>query len=183
MKKISSITIDRKVGEFCNNYVNLSSTKECQKVLQYLSGQSVDREFAKKVAHDYSDINQQDGPLSRLEDQLRLALTPDFIWLFQKIGQIPEGVKFLVDLRSHLIGACKAPETESTREALKAMNSQLQQLLSMWFSVGLLEIEQITWNSPCAMLQKVRRNLLSFGMNLSSSFAFDRFPSTSPSIP
>ena len=27
--------------------------------------------------------------------------------------------------------------------------------LSHWFSAGLLTLEQVTWSSPCAMLQKV----------------------------
>ena len=38
---------------------------------------------------------------------------------------------------------------------LKAMSDQLRDLLSMWFSVGLLNLERVTWNSPCYLLQKV----------------------------
>ena len=35
------------------------------------------------------------------------------------------------------------------------MKDRLRQLLSLWFSVGFLELEQVTWSSPCEMLQKV----------------------------
>ena len=35
------------------------------------------------------------------------------------------------------------------------MDAQLRQLLGHWFSVGFLRLEQVTWSSPCAMLQKV----------------------------
>ena len=35
------------------------------------------------------------------------------------------------------------------------MNTNLQSLLSYWFSMGFMSIEQVTWDSPCALLQKV----------------------------
>ena len=38
---------------------------------------------------------------------------------------------------------------------LHAMNTCLRDLLSLWFSVGFLGLERITWESPCDMLQKV----------------------------
>lgn len=37
----------------------------------------------------------------------------------------------------------------------KDMNSTLKSLLSEWFSVGLLRLERITWQSPCELLQKI----------------------------
>lgn len=37
----------------------------------------------------------------------------------------------------------------------KDMNSTLKSLLSEWFSVGLLRLERITWQSPCEILQKI----------------------------
>ena len=38
---------------------------------------------------------------------------------------------------------------------LLAMNYNLRDVLSLWFSVGFLQLEKITWESPCDMLQKV----------------------------
>ena len=35
------------------------------------------------------------------------------------------------------------------------LNSTLKSLLSEWFSVGLLRLERITWQSPCEILQKI----------------------------
>ncbi|KAK1784927.1 hypothetical protein P4O66_018192 [Electrophorus voltai] len=35
------------------------------------------------------------------------------------------------------------------------LNSTLKSLLSEWFSVGLLQLERITWQSPCELLQKI----------------------------
>lgn len=39
--------------------------------------------------------------------------------------------------------------------AVRAMSGQLKELLSIWFSAGLMKVERITWQSPCQMLQKV----------------------------
>ncbi|XP_047678616.1 malonyl-CoA decarboxylase, mitochondrial isoform X4 [Tachysurus fulvidraco] len=39
--------------------------------------------------------------------------------------------------------------------SLKDLNSTLKSLLSEWFSVGLLCLERITWQSPCELLQKI----------------------------
>ena len=39
---------------------------------------------------------------------------------------------------------------------LHSMNSCLRELLSLWFSVGFMQLERITWGSPCDMLQKVK---------------------------
>ena len=38
---------------------------------------------------------------------------------------------------------------------LRVMSSNLKNLLSLWFSVGFLNLERMTWQSPCDMLQKV----------------------------
>ncbi|XP_061139427.1 malonyl-CoA decarboxylase, mitochondrial isoform X2 [Syngnathus typhle] len=38
---------------------------------------------------------------------------------------------------------------------LQDLNGTLKSLLSEWFSVGLLRLERITWQSPCEILQKI----------------------------
>ena len=38
---------------------------------------------------------------------------------------------------------------------LKTLDTVLRELLSLWFTVGLLDVQRITWESPCNMLQKV----------------------------
>ena len=39
----------------------------------------------------------------KLEAELRNTLVPDYQWIFQQIGKLENGVKFLVDLRSDLL--------------------------------------------------------------------------------
>lgn len=49
-------------------------------------------------------------------------------------------------------------ETEpdsATAVALQQLNVTLRDLLTLWFSVGFLRLERITWRSSCEMLQKI----------------------------
>ena len=46
--------------------------------------------------------------------------------------------------------------TNQDNPYLQVMNANLRNLLSLWFSVGFLNLERVTWESPCDMLQKVR---------------------------
>jgi hypothetical protein len=39
---------------------------------------------------------------------------------------------------------------------MQQLNVTLREMLSLWFSVGFLNLERVTWRSPCEMLQKVR---------------------------
>ena len=61
---------------------------------------------------------------------------------------MPEGVKFLVDLRSDLIDLADSAE-------MKALNDDLRSLLASWFDVGFLELRRITWESPASLLEKL----------------------------
>jgi malonyl-CoA decarboxylase len=39
---------------------------------------------------------------------------------------------------------------------MQQLNITLREMLSLWFSVGFLNLERVTWRSSCEMLQKVR---------------------------
>ena len=160
-RNASLITLEKTVTALCDAYLLLDGREEEQRaVLRFLSGRGVDRALLRRLAAEYAaaaaDAGQQ-GQLSRLEEELREALLPPYIWLFKRIGQLEGGVKFLVDLRAQLIPMTRQQQGSAAEEAaaLKQMNAQLRQLLGHWFSVGFLRLEQVTWSSPCAMLQKV----------------------------
>ncbi|NKB57086.1 MAG: malonyl-CoA decarboxylase [Alphaproteobacteria bacterium] len=82
------------------------------------------------------------------QEKLRRALEPPRLRLLTQFNGLPEGVKFLVDLRSDLTELSDGPE-------LKALNNDLRNLLASWFDVGFLELRRITWNSPAALLEKL----------------------------
>ena len=80
------------------------------------------------------------------ERRLRDALVPQWRRLLMRFNALPEGVKFLVDLRAELI-----PMAKESAE-LSDLDADLRELLAAWFDVGLLELRQITWEAPAALL-------------------------------
>ena len=92
------------------------------------------------------------------ELELRTILEPPYNWLFSKLAQISfNGVKFLSDIRADTLNVLMESKNlpGDERLALKTMSNHLKDLLSHWFSAGLLELEQVTWQSSCSILQKI----------------------------
>lgn len=90
-----------------------------------------------------------DEKRARARQALQDVLTPPRQALLTQFNALPEGVKFLVDLRADLLGHTKnAP-------ALADLDHDLERLLVSWFDIGFLELHRITWNSPAALLEKL----------------------------
>jgi malonyl-CoA decarboxylase len=83
------------------------------------------------------------------EDRLRAALRSSRLRILTQLNAIPQGVKFLVDLRADLLRHLEEdPE-------LAVLDRELETQLSAWFDVGFLELARITWASPAALLEKL----------------------------
>jgi malonyl-CoA decarboxylase len=94
-------------------------------------------------------VAANDAELSRAEARLRIALNAPRAKFFTQFNLLPEGVKFLVDLRADLLAALpKAP-------ALEVLKVELDGLLESWFDPGFLELRRITWHSPALILEKL----------------------------
>ena len=87
--------------------------------------------------------------LSRAEAQLRLALDAPRARFFTQFNLIPEGVKFLVDLRHDLLGLL------ARDPSLEVLKVELDGLLASWFDPGFLELRRISWQSPALILEKL----------------------------
>jgi malonyl-CoA decarboxylase len=83
------------------------------------------------------------------EQTLRQALEPPHTRLLAQFNVLPEGVKFLVDLRAELMSLGKRDTT------FAALEQDLRNLLASWFDIGFLELQRITWESPAALLEKL----------------------------
>ncbi len=81
--------------------------------------------------------------------RLRRALEPPRTRLLSQFTTIPDGMKFIVDLRATLMGLTKADPH------LAALDSDMRALLANWFDVGFLELRRIDWDSPAALLEKL----------------------------
>lgn len=85
----------------------------------------------------------------KTEAALRGAMRSSRIRILTQFNAIPQGVKFLVDLRADLLRYL-----EQDRE-LAVLDRELESRLSAWFDVGFLELQRLTWNSPAALLEKL----------------------------
>jgi malonyl-CoA decarboxylase len=83
------------------------------------------------------------------ERLLRRIAEPPRARLLTQFNALPEGVKFLVDLRAELIDFAK------DEPALAGLEEDLKGLLAAWFDIGFLELRRITWDSPAALLEKL----------------------------
>ncbi|CAF5176453.1 unnamed protein product, partial [Rotaria magnacalcarata] len=77
---------------------------------------------------------------------------PKYAGLFRLIGRQPDGVHSLVHLRADILKFL--PEIESPAY-VERMSESLRDLLATWFTTGLLQVERVTWQSPCEIVQRV----------------------------
>jgi malonyl-CoA decarboxylase len=81
--------------------------------------------------------------------QLRQALEAPRLQLLTQFNELPEGVKFLVDMRAELI------TLKNDDPAFAALEGDLKRLLISWFDIGFLTLDCITWDSPASLLEKL----------------------------
>ena len=91
----------------------------------------------------------RNGERARKAHQLRKALEPSHNRLLKQFTGVPSGVKFLVDMREELLSLKKE------YGVLESLEADLKELLATWFDVGLLQLEEISWNSSAALLEKL----------------------------
>ena len=80
---------------------------------------------------------------------LRRALEPPAVRLLREFVGVPQGVKFVVDLRAELLALGKSDA------AAKALSEDLRPLLGAWFDVGFLDLVRIDWRSSALLLEKL----------------------------
>jgi malonyl-CoA decarboxylase len=86
---------------------------------------------------------------ARAERALRRALEAPRVKLLTQFNALPEGVKFLVDMRAELMALSRDDAT------LGALEQDLKALLAHWFDIGFLELRRITWEAPASLLEKL----------------------------
>ncbi len=69
--------------------------------------------------------------------------------ILRQFTALPDGFHFLVNMRSDLL-----PQIGKDAK-LRGLEYDLKSILSTWFDVGLLDLVEITWNSPAALLEKL----------------------------
>ncbi|XP_030646230.1 malonyl-CoA decarboxylase, mitochondrial [Chanos chanos] len=142
----------------CVEFMHFYRSLEKEQRLEFLEKLSqefgVDHKGVSELAEKLLDTQFRDlATILQVEDRLRYSLTPRYKQLLGHISKVEGGVKFLVDLRADVIEITSAKSSDSPH--IRDLNNTLKSLLSEWFSVGLLRLERITWQSPCELLQKI----------------------------
>lgn len=129
-------------------YLNLSDAgKACfLKILgEYFA---VDKTTLDKAIMAYQKASEAPA-VSKAQQAIRDALLPPRIRILRQFNSLPNGFKFLVDMRADVLKNAKGDHH------LEALEDDMRQLLTAWFDIGLLDLEQITWRSPAALLEKL----------------------------
>jgi malonyl-CoA decarboxylase len=97
---------------------------------------------AVRAAADAAERRKASSRLAAVLESPRLKLLTRF-------NALPQGVKFLVDLRATIMDLAE-------RDAVfQPPLDDLSGLLRGWFDVGFLELRRITWDSPASLLEKL----------------------------
>ena len=94
------------------------------------------------------ELHKAEGPVDCRAAQRKLSkeLTAPRVKLLTQFNGLPEGVKFLVDMRAELLPLSK------NDPALTALENDLRDLLATWFDVDFLELRRITWETASGLL-------------------------------
>ncbi len=107
-----------------------------------------DRERIDAAIQAYRTAGDRSAVSAAVVD-LREAAVPPRVRLLTQLTSLPDGFKFLVDLRAELLEHLPDDQT------LAGLDRDLQTLFTSWFDVGLLTLARITWDSPAALLEKL----------------------------
>ncbi|MGL9717313.1 MAG: malonyl-CoA decarboxylase [Wolbachia sp.] len=69
--------------------------------------------------------------------------------ILRQFISLPEGLKFIVDMRSDVL------KLKNQYKELNRLESELKSILLSWVDVDLLDLRQITWDSPASLLEKL----------------------------
>jgi len=108
----------------------------------------IDRELLAEKIKELEGAQSQKEAINA-EIELKNALTPPRINLLTQFSSLPNGLKLLIDMRATLLPRVK----EDQRLCKLALD--IKELLGAWFDIGMLDLQEITWNSPAALLEKL----------------------------
>jgi malonyl-CoA decarboxylase len=129
-------------------YLGLSPTGQAR-FFEILAGEfGVAREEVGAAIVHYREAEAEADKLSA-ERALRRALVTPGMRLLTKFNALPEGTRFLIDMRADLLAM------NSWDPRLRALDADFRHLLATWFDVGFLTLARLTWDSPASLLEKI----------------------------
>ena len=138
-----------RAADLAHTYLQLSPAGRVRFFRLLARDYEVDRGFVEQTIGRWQAAGSSDSSLLKAESELRAALLPPRVKLLTQFNAVPEGVKFLVDLRGDLLPLARR------HRALRSVDADLEQLLGSWFDIGFLELKRITWGAPASLLEKL----------------------------
>ncbi|MBE0576469.1 MAG: malonyl-CoA decarboxylase [Desulfuromonadales bacterium] len=129
-------------------YLTLSKTGRRNFLETMVDNFCVDREQVKTTARQLLET-ADDNSFQQLATRMRETLVSPQQKLLRQFNALPQGIKFLVDLRADLLVFL------AYQPKLSTLDHDLKSLLATWFDVGFLSVQRITWQSPAALLEKL----------------------------
>jgi malonyl-CoA decarboxylase len=83
------------------------------------------------------------------EHALRDVMNTPRLQILRQFNSLPEGFRFLVDMRADLLAMNKK------NIYLQGLEKDLKYLLKSLFDIGLLDVAEINWDSPALLLEKL----------------------------
>ncbi|MBC5810425.1 MAG: malonyl-CoA decarboxylase [Candidatus Eremiobacteraeota bacterium] len=130
-------------------YLTLDATGK-RRFFELLAEFDLERDFVRDALERTHDARDGDDFETAAHD-LRDALVPPWLALLRQFNELPNGTKFLVDLRADLL------EVEGLSPTLRRLERDLKHLLASWFDIGFLELRRITWDASATLLEKLAR--------------------------
>jgi malonyl-CoA decarboxylase len=148
-----------RAADLGRTYLSLNKTGRERFLALLARDYGVDQEALAQAIAPWTDLHQRaDGSVTQADAlyraalaALRDALTPPRVKLLAQFNTLPQGVKFLVDMRAELIPLARKDP------ALEGLDDDLKGLLASWFDVGFLDLRCITWDAPASLLEKLAR--------------------------
>jgi malonyl-CoA decarboxylase len=147
--KGGEITARAHTVELGKTYLNLTESGRARFLRMLAQDFDIDREKLTKRIESVKSSPARGEAANRLENELRDALTSPRSIILRQFNALPDGFKFLVDMRADLLPLI------GKDAALRGLEYDLKQILSSWFDIGLLDLVEINWNSSASILEKL----------------------------
>ncbi|UYN95799.1 MAG: malonyl-CoA decarboxylase family protein [Enhydrobacter sp.] len=131
-----------RAAELGQAYLSLTTTGRRRFLLTLARDYGLDRDAALAEVDRWR--GSKASPRSLIE-----ALEPPAVRLLHEFVGVPQGVKFVVDLRAELMTLGRS------EPAARTLADDLRPLLAAWFDVGFLDLVRIDWRASAALLEKL----------------------------
>ena len=147
--KSDEASLRARAAEIGKIYLELNQDGRSKFLRALATSFDVDREVVDERIQNVLTAGENIELRLQAEQKLKMSLQPPWRALLGRFTTLPDGVKFLVDMRTEMLALVKDyPEIGNLSDDLRSM-------LSAWFDIGLLELTRIEWSSPAILLEKL----------------------------